>query len=59
MTEPLLIAKNDPQELHLLPHMANNHRYAPSALQSGGKSLTVCQGRCWVGAGKRCHFLKM
>ena len=35
MTEPLLIAKNDEQELYLLPQMANRHRLITGATGTG------------------------
>jgi hypothetical protein len=36
MIEPLLIAKNDEHELHLLPQ------------NSGGRSYAACWARCWA-----------
>ncbi|MDD5300829.1 MAG: DUF853 family protein [Gallionella sp.] len=40
MTEPLLIAKNDKQELYLLPHMANRHGLITGATGTG-KTVTL------------------
>lgn len=40
MTEPLLIAKNGQQELHLLPQMANRHGLTTGATGTG-KTITL------------------
>ena len=40
MTEPLLIAKNNQQELHLLPNMANRHGLITGATGTG-KTVTL------------------
>jgi uncharacterized protein len=40
MTEPILIAKNDAQELFLLPHMANRHGLITGATGTG-KTVTL------------------
>ncbi len=40
MTEPLLIARNDRQELHLLPQMANRHGLITGATGTG-KTVTL------------------
>jgi hypothetical protein len=40
MTEPLLIAKNNRQELYLLPHMANRHGLITGATGTG-KTVTL------------------
>jgi DNA helicase HerA-like ATPase len=40
MTEPLLIAKNEEQELHLLPQMANRHGLITGATGTG-KTVTL------------------
>lgn len=40
MLEPILIAKNEKQELHLLPHMANRHGLITGATGTG-KTVTL------------------